>query len=152
MRPDHTCIAAGSNPLPLHEIPEKIRAPFELLPRTPMPSHRLRFELLFALGWIAFGALVLPALVYGVGVALLGAYADGGLAAFYGNLYRDLVTGSLAAATLVFGPYVIVMLARVPLMRRRGGAVPPAGEEDEAPPPSARTRAPGGRIEPRIGN
>ncbi|MET0986858.1 MAG: hypothetical protein ABW034_15790 [Steroidobacteraceae bacterium] len=112
-----------------------------------MDSRRLRFELLFALGWIVFGALVLPALVYTVGVLSLGTYAGGGLVAFYANLYRDLFAGSLAALALVLGPYVILMLARVPLIRRRAASDASTEPEDEPPAPKV-----SGRVEPRIGS
>ena len=116
-----------------------------------MSPHRIRFELLFALGGIAFGALLLPALVYAVGVGLLGTYAGKGLAGLYGNLFADLISGSWAAAALVFGPYVILMLARAPLFGRRREAV--EHDDDEtvtAAPTTGSTRS--SRVEPRIGN
>jgi hypothetical protein len=121
-----------------------------------MVASRLRFELLFAAGWLAFGALILPALVYGVGTVLLGTYADGSLGALYGNFYRDLFSGSTAALALLFGPYVILMLARIPLIGRRKPAhdSPVKDHEASAPPTkraaSAKPRPE--RIEPRIGN
>ena len=120
-----------------------------------MAAPRLRFELFFAAGWLAFGALVLPALVYGVGTVLLGTYADGSLGALYRNLYRDLFSGSTTAVALVFGPYVVLMLARIPLLGRRKSARNSAAE-DEDPALSAEctasTRSRPERIEPRVGN
>lgn len=113
-----------------------------------MSSHRLRFELLFALGCVAFGALVLPGLVYAVGVLLLGTYAQGGLWAFYANLYADVFAGSLPAASLILGPYAILMLARIPLIGRRP-ATSAAHEEEPAARAASRSKP---RIEPRIGN
>lgn len=107
-------------------------------------SARLRFELLFALAWIAFGALVLPALVYAVGTVLLGAYTSGGLPAFYANLYRDAISGAWAALSLIFGPYVVLMIARLPLLARRGRERS-RDDSDTSEPRS-------GRIEPRIGS
>jgi hypothetical protein len=112
-----------------------------------MTSQRLRFELLLAGVCIAVGALVLPSLVYGVGVLLLGKYADGSLGAFYGNLYRDLAGASLPAASLIFGPWLVVTLARLPLIgrpRKPSVATDPAPAES---PPARRTR-----VEPRIGH
>jgi hypothetical protein len=114
-----------------------------------MTSQRLRFELLLAGVCIAVGALVLPSLVYGVGVLLLGKYADGGLGAFYGNLYRDLAGASVPAASLIFGPWLVITLARLPLIgrqrqRKASVATDPAPSES---PPARRTR-----VEPRIGH
>ncbi|MET0987081.1 MAG: hypothetical protein ABW034_16925 [Steroidobacteraceae bacterium] len=112
----------------------------------------MRFELLFALGWIAFGALLLPALVYVVGVVLLGTYEGKGLVGFYGNLFTDLISGSWAAVTLVFGPYVILMLARVSLLGRHREAAAHDDDEVAAVGPSEGSSARSNRVEPRIGN
>lgn len=111
-----------------------------------MVASRIRFELLFALAWIAFGALVLPALVYAVGIGLLGKYIDGGVGAFYANFYRDLFSASQAPLALILGPYIVVMLARAPLLGRkwREDVVDDAAVDD----PASRTRS---RVEPRIG-
>lgn len=116
-----------------------------------MPRHRLRFELFFALSWIAFGALLLPALVYAVGVTLLGTYTAGGLGAFYGNLFADLAHGMWAPAALILGPYVILMVARLPFIARRRSE-DPQEQADRPIPPSAQNSARTSRVEPRIGN
>lgn len=139
-------VGLSADPLSGHAKPEKMLSP--ALNDHLMPAHhRLRFELLFALGAIAFGALVLPALVYAVGVVLLGTYADGGLGSFYANLYRDLATGSLAAAAIVFGPYVILLASRLPLLGWRRAQHPDEDTEKSATPPAR-----SGRVEPRIGH
>ncbi|HSN71650.1 MAG TPA: hypothetical protein VLT59_09065 [Steroidobacteraceae bacterium] len=75
-------------------------------------SRRGRFELVFAAACLGFGLLVLPALVYWVGVRILGPYSDGGLGAFYAGLFADLVSASGRAWLLVAGPYVALMLLR----------------------------------------
>lgn len=113
-------------------------------------SPRLRFELLFALGWIAFGLVLLPLVVYAMGTLLLGTYTSGGLGSFYADLYRDALAGAWAALCLILGPYVVLMLARLPLLRRaRGSREQQDDQEEHAPQTSRPTRA---RVEPRIGS
>lgn len=82
-------------------------------PTTPPARNRRRFEVWLAVGLIGFGLLVLPALIYGTGTLLLGAYGGGEhLGSFYGDYFRGL--GSTAQTwTLVLGPYVLVQLARL---------------------------------------
>lgn len=134
-----------TTPLLVRTKADKIPLPVPLR-LAPMPPSRLRFELLFALSWLAFGALVLPGLVYAVGVLLLGAYADGGLGSFYANLFRDLFTGSQAPLALILGPYVVLMIARLPLIGRKR----PAQAASREPEPTS-PAPPRGRVEPRIG-
>ncbi len=109
---------------------------------------RLRFELLFALGWIAFGVVLLPVLVYIIGTLLLGTYTSGGLAAFYVNLLQDALAGAWAALSLIFGPYVVLMLARLPLLRRARGSREQLADEGGH---TSQTSRPA-RVEPRIGS
>jgi hypothetical protein len=68
------------------------------------PRHD-RFWLLAAL---LFGLLVLPFLVHVTGVYVLGPYADGGAAAFFGDYLRGLVTLRWYSWVLALGPLVIV--------------------------------------------
>jgi hypothetical protein len=98
----------------------------ELQSATPR-MRRLRFEGIFAVAWIGFGALILPALIYFVGTRLLGPYNKGaGLDALYADLFVDLAHGSGRAWLVVLGPWVGITLLRVVLFgfRRRRAAVP----------------------------
>ncbi len=70
-----------------------------------MNPHRDRFWLLAAL---LFGLLVLPFLVHGTGAYVLGQYAGGGAAAFFGSYLRGLVTLRWYSWVLALGPLVIV--------------------------------------------
>jgi hypothetical protein len=104
-------------------------------------SARLRFELLFATAWILFGLIVLPALIYLVGVRLLGPYPGGaGFGAFFGDFFADLFSGSTRIWVLILGPYVAVMLLRGLL----GGIR--LGHRERHPPPAIARREP--QVEP----
>jgi hypothetical protein len=70
-----------------------------------MNPRRDRFWLLAAL---LFGLLVLPFLVHGTGAYVLGQYAGGGAAAFFGSYLRGLVTLRWYSWVLALGPLVIV--------------------------------------------
>ena len=98
----------------------------------PAVSGRLRFEIVFGAVCLAFGLLVLPALVYWVGTTMLGPYTDGGLADFYGALFRDLFAGSGRAWLLALGPYVTLLLLRIVLLGFRGGRDSGARRQDDA--------------------
>jgi len=41
------------------------------------PSHRIRFELIFGSVWLAVGLFLLPAVIFWVGIAMLGPYGEG---------------------------------------------------------------------------
>lgn len=69
----------------------------------------------------AFGTLVLPALVYFTGIAVLGRYAAGGLGAFYADFLTDLARLRWHAWTLALGPLVAVAIWRVFKSRSRCG-------------------------------
>lgn len=76
-------------------------------------QHRLRFELIFASLWLAFGLFLLPALVFWVGGVLLGPYGENaGLSKFYVDFYGDLAEGSGRAWTVALGPVVLLYLLR----------------------------------------
>lgn len=120
----------------------------------PRDRRHLRFELIFASAWIAFGLLVLPALIYAVGNALLGQYGegDGGtLAQFYGDYFGDLAAPTPQAWGLLVGPLLTMYLLRLVFMRRTGAR--PADPTPEAPsrPSQAVPPAPR-RVEPRLGS
>lgn len=61
---------------------------------------------------LAFGAVVLPVLVYYTGSATLGAYAGGGLGRFMGDYLADLARLRLSAWTLLLGPVGLVLVWR----------------------------------------
>lgn len=90
----------------------------ERLTRTtdPEPSNRrLQFELLFASVWLAVGLFLVPALIFWVGITLLGPYGEapgGGLGTFYANFFGDLATGEVRAWFIAFGPLILVSFVR----------------------------------------
>ena len=83
-------------------------------------SHALRTQLILAAVGLVIGFVVLPALVYHVGLAVIGTYAGGAhrLGSFYGALFADLTRGSSTAWILVGAPYVLLLLLRLILWRR----------------------------------
>ena len=62
---------------------------------------------------LAFGAVVLPFLVYYTGTAILGPYAPGGPWSFLQQFFSDLARLRAAAWTLLLGPATVVLLWRV---------------------------------------
>ncbi len=78
--------------------------------------RRDKFWLLAAL---LFGLLALPFLVYVTGTYVLGKYAGGGVASFFGDYLRDLVTLQWYSWVLALGPLVIVASWRIALRGRR---------------------------------
>lgn len=72
----------------------------------------VRHELLLALGWLAFGAVALPILIYLSGVTLLGRYDGANLGRTYGTVLLGLGTPSPASWTVVVGPYLMILLLR----------------------------------------
>jgi len=82
---------------------------------TVINPRRDKFWLLAAL---VFGALVLPFLVHLTGVYVLGKYAGGGAAAFFGDYLRGLVTLRWYSWVLALGPLVIIASWRIALRGR----------------------------------
>lgn len=116
---------------------------------SPM-RRRLRFELVFASIWLGFGLFLLPALIYAVGILLLGPYGEGsGLGRFYADFFGDLVEPSGRAWALVLGPLVLISVLRLLFLdvRARPSADDEADDSPRAPPPPAREHA---RVEPRV--
>lgn len=131
----------------------------------------MRFEVVWASVLLAFGLFALPALIYGVGIVLLGPYggegnAQGGVSVFYRNFFADLAAPSIIAWSIAVGPLLVIALFRLAFIGHRGpDAEPPARRE--SPPPQARKTAAapqraaprsspqqsrgGRRVEPRIG-
>ncbi|MDY6944794.1 MAG: hypothetical protein SXG53_03670 [Pseudomonadota bacterium] len=125
-------------------------------------SRRLRFELIFGSLWLAFGLFLLPALIFWVGNALLGAYGENaGLSRFYVDFYADLADASVRAWSIALGPVVLIYLLRAVFIGVK--AEPAAREEveDDVPspprrapvakePPPKRTPPRPARVEPRV--
>ena len=128
-------------------------------------GHRLRFELIFVSLWLAFGLFLLPALIFWVGNATLGAYGENaGLSTFYVDFYGDLADGSGRAWTLAIGPLLLIYLLRAIFIGAKSEPAARDAEEDEVPSPprrapvrkepaaAKRTPTRAARVEPRMGN
>lgn len=130
----------------------------ERLARTidPEPSNRrLRFELIFASVLLAAGLFLVPALIFWVGIVLLGPYGEGtgaGLGTFYADFFGDLATGEVRTWLIALGPLLIVSLARAIFIgTRRRNEVPVDAEP--TPRPAASDKASDQRrVEPQIGD
>jgi hypothetical protein len=81
--------------------------------RQVMPTAALKKNLIPAAIGLAAGGLVLPALIYAVGVAVLGPYDGGSLAGTYKVVLGGLAHGSIASWVVVLGPYLLWHLARL---------------------------------------
>ncbi|MBM0106401.1 hypothetical protein JM946_16840 [Steroidobacter sp. S1-65] len=129
-------------------------------------QRRVRFEVIFASLWLAFGLFVLPALIFWVGSALLGAYGENaGLSTFYVDFYGDLADASGRAWIIALGPLLLIYLLRAifigvkdePSARRdveeEASPSPPRRAAPKAAPRNEpkRTPTPRARVEPRIG-
>lgn len=89
----------------------------------------LRRELAWLSFLLAFGVFVLPAIVYAVGIRLLGEYRpDGGMGLFYRDLYTAVAGGEPWAWFLLAGPYLAILALRLIWWPAR--PAPPADEED----------------------
>jgi hypothetical protein len=127
------------------------------MPETrPHASHRLRFELILGSVLLAVGLFAVPAVVYLVGIKLLGPYGDGaGLATFYGDFFGDLASGVGRAWSLTLGPLVLISLLRSLFLRRspvEGQQGELMDEDDDGAPQKSVPRAPpsGRRKEPSV--
>ncbi len=116
-------------------------------PEGSTPAHlRWRRELALAGICIGFGLLIVPTLIYGVGVQMLGAYGGGPhLGSFYGDYFRNLSSGSVRTWFLVLAPYLLLVGGR--LIFWRGSKRDPNNrlDSDEAlaqPPPVKERREP----------
>jgi len=86
-------------------------------PNPPINKSPLAQELIWTLGSLLTGLLVLPALIYAVGVRMFGVYksvgATTGLGAFYADYAHDIGAARLTACTLAIGPLILVYLVRL---------------------------------------
>jgi hypothetical protein len=76
--------------------------------QTPLQKRLLPI----AIGLVT-GAFVLPALIYGCGVLLLGSYDGGGLLKTYQVVLGGLAHGSIPSWVVLLGPYLLWQLARL---------------------------------------
>ncbi|HWK49230.1 MAG TPA: hypothetical protein VNR40_05055 [Steroidobacter sp.] len=130
-------------------------------------ARRVRFELIFASLWLAFGLFLLPALIFWVGGALLGPYGasdqqGSGLSTFYIDFFGDLADVSGRAWGLALGPLLLMYLLRAIFIGLKSDRVEreTIHEDEDLPPPRRAPvkkepkRPPGrpARVEPRMGN
>ena len=89
------------------------------------PAHlRWRRELALAAICFGFGLLIVPTLIYGVGVQLLGAYGGGPhIGSFFGDYFRNLIDGSVRTWFLVLAPYLLLIGIRF-VFWRWGNSLP----------------------------
>jgi hypothetical protein len=83
------------------------------LPGRRMPQMKSGHHIRWVLAALAFGATLLPLLVYFTGVRTLGPYIGGGPAAFYAAFAADLAHLRPAALTLLLGPATLVIVWRL---------------------------------------
>ncbi len=62
---------------------------------------------------VACGLFLVPLLIWAVGSGVLGAYVNGGPFALLVDFFAGLKSGSLVYWSVVFGPYILVSLARL---------------------------------------
>ncbi len=106
-------------------------------------NQRLRFELIFASIWLAIGFFVFPAMIYGVGILLLGPYGENaGLGSFYADFFGDLVEPAGRAWILALGPVILISALRLVFFNFRRSS---DAEPEPPPPPREHTR-----VEPRV--
>ena len=73
---------------------------------------RLRRELFIVLWALGTGVIIMPILVYVVGLLTLGPYASGGWYMLFLDLFKGLWRGWWAAWALVLGPLLLVCFIR----------------------------------------
>ncbi|HEX3847123.1 MAG TPA: hypothetical protein VHV81_07050 [Steroidobacteraceae bacterium] len=67
-------------------------------------------ELAWAVFTLLAGTLLLPLLIYYAGVASLGRYEGGSLAAIFKGIYVGLGHGSIASWVVILGPFGLYLL------------------------------------------
>ncbi|HYM35335.1 MAG TPA: hypothetical protein VET48_08055 [Steroidobacteraceae bacterium] len=119
-------------------------------------ARRKREIILGAIGFVA-GFIVLPLLIYVVGMLLLGPYAGGkSIGAFFVEFYGNLIHGAPRTWFIAVSPYLAIWLVRLCVRRypfgewsRRWGR-PSTQAPSETPP--AQTPPTGTRREPFVGS
>jgi len=102
-------------------------------PTASPTTHRLRFELIIGSVLLALGLFAVPAVVYLVGIKLLGPYGESaGLGTFYVDFFADLASGTGRAWSLALGPLVAISLVRLLFLKRP--TVDQEGDEESAAP------------------
>ncbi|HEY5623263.1 MAG TPA: hypothetical protein VIV14_05845 [Gammaproteobacteria bacterium] len=77
-------------------------------------GFRVGKEIFIGLILLGFGFFALPAIVYSVGIRIVGDYgAEGGVDTLMSHVRSDLAAGNIFAWLLVLSPYVIVQLLRL---------------------------------------
>ncbi len=74
---------------------------------------RFKFEAITLGLAVAFGLIVMPALIYIAGRFTLSAYANGGLFALYWDFLKGLVEPRLSNWIVLFGPLIFLTLFRL---------------------------------------
>ncbi len=98
----------------LAHMTESNKSPAPDADSLPATHPRWRKELILTGVCVGFGLIVLPALIYLVGVQLLGAYGGGPhIGSFYGDFFRNLIVGNGRTWFLVVGPYLLLLLLRL---------------------------------------
>jgi hypothetical protein len=75
-------------------------------------AHGAEREILTLALCLATGIFLMPALIWLVGRAALGAYAHGGMLALWRDYLHGLATGSSAFWIIALGPYAFVWVLR----------------------------------------
>lgn len=78
-----------------------------------------RFELALLLTALMFGLLILPALIYAVGVGYFGESGAGGFWGFFAGMHASIRRFDAAAWFLVLAPYLGIQLLRGGLLAFR---------------------------------
>jgi hypothetical protein len=115
------------------------------------PRSWVRRELIVAGVALALGLFVLPGLIYFMGAALLGPYAENrGVGAFYADFFRDLGEPSGRAWALVVGPLVLVTAIRAVFIGVKPGSEAGTPTRSQAETPPKRRPEDSQRVEPRV--
>ena len=90
--------------------------------QTNSPSRVIRKEAAAFAGFLFFGLVLLPILIWFVGKAVFGAYGGAGFAEFYGTLSGKIRSGDLVAWFLVLSPWLAWQVLRMALVGWRAAA------------------------------
>lgn len=82
----------------------------------------LRKEAAVFAGFLFFGLVLLPVLIWFVGKAVFGAYGGAGFADFFGTLSGKIRSGDLAAWFLVLSPWLAWQVVRLTALGWRTAA------------------------------